>query len=114
VPVGLVVAVSALLVWVPSRAEVYADLVEAAFDLYRGALYVQLRWPQPDNPRDERAKGRRLTTYLMRGLDDESPTFTAAPALVSGGSSGDAPAHGPPPTRPLAARTGDSSSGREG
>ena len=75
--VGLVVAAAAYLLWVPDRAEVYADLVEAAFDLHRGALYAQVRWPMPDNPQDERAKGRQLTTYLLRGLSGTNPSFTS-------------------------------------
>ncbi|MGW2183580.1 hypothetical protein ACWCXX_37285 [Streptomyces sp. NPDC001732] len=39
VPAGLGVAVVAVVAWVPSRAEVYADLLEAGFDLYRRTLY---------------------------------------------------------------------------
>jgi hypothetical protein len=78
-PAGLTVAVGAVLVWVPARAEVFADLVEASFDLYRGALYTQLRWPLPGNPAEERVTGRRVTTYLMRGLTGNTPTFTAEP-----------------------------------
>jgi hypothetical protein len=74
---GLVVAAAAFLLWVPNRAEVYADLVEAAFDLYRRALYDQLRWPVPENPRDERAKGRELTAYLVRGASGTEPSFTS-------------------------------------
>jgi hypothetical protein len=74
---GLVVAAIAYRLWIPDRAEVYADLVEAAFDLHRGALYRQLRWPMPDNPQDERAKGRQLTAYLLRGASGTSPSFTS-------------------------------------
>jgi hypothetical protein len=77
---GLVVAGAAYCVWVPDRAEVYADLVEAAFDLHRGALYTQLRWPMPENPQDERAKGRGLTTYLLRGTSGSQPSFTSSAA----------------------------------
>ncbi|MEU9987687.1 hypothetical protein ACFZCP_29060 [Streptomyces sp. NPDC007971] len=76
VPVGLTVAVAALAGWVPERAETYADLVEASFDLHRGALYGQLRWPLPGNPQDERVQGRRVTTYLVRGLSGSTPPFT--------------------------------------
>lgn len=74
---GLVVAAAAYWLWVPDRAEVYADLVEATFDLHRGALYSQLRWPMPDNPQDERAMGRQLTAYLMRGTSGTKPSFTS-------------------------------------
>ncbi|MEU1012563.1 hypothetical protein [Streptomyces sp. NPDC005890] len=75
-PAGLAVVLSAAFVWVPARAEVFADLLEASFDLHRGALYAQLRWPLPANPAEERVTGRRITTYLLRGLDGTSPTFT--------------------------------------
>jgi hypothetical protein len=79
VPAGLVVAASAVYWWAPAAAQVFADLVEAAFDLHRTALYQHLRWPLPVNPRDERVQGQRLTMYLWRGLDGSSPTFTNPP-----------------------------------
>jgi hypothetical protein len=75
-PLGLAVAAAAAWVWVPARAEVFADLVEAAFDLHRGALYRQLRWPLPANPAEERASGRLLTQYLVRGLSGTTPSFS--------------------------------------
>lgn len=74
--VGLGVALGAGRFWVSSRAEVFADLVEAVFDLYRTSLYSQLRWPLPTDPRAERIVGQHVTMYLMRGLDDDKPTFT--------------------------------------
>jgi hypothetical protein len=64
---GLLVAGSATTVWVPNRAETFGDLVEAAFDLYRGSLYEQLRWPLPASPEMEREAGRALSEYLWRG-----------------------------------------------
>ncbi|MGV9385746.1 hypothetical protein ACWDRB_58770 [Nonomuraea sp. NPDC003707] len=76
VPVGLIVATASWRLRLPPRAEVFADLVEAVFDLHRTALYKSLRWPLPADPRAERAEGRRLTTYLLRGLDEDTPTFT--------------------------------------
>jgi hypothetical protein len=75
-PIGLVIVLAALLVWVPSRAEVFGDLLEAAFDLHRFALYRQLQWPLPTDPQHEPADGARLTSYLWRGSHDSSPTFT--------------------------------------
>jgi hypothetical protein len=78
VPVGLGLAAAAVTVWVPARAEAFADLVESTYDVYRIDLYRQLRWPPPTNPSEERALGERLTTYLWRGSDDPSPTFTRA------------------------------------
>jgi hypothetical protein len=77
---GPVVTVLTYRFVVRPRAEIFADLVEAVFDLYRTALYSQLRWPLPDNPRSERLTGRRVTTYLRRGLDDDKPTFTEGAA----------------------------------
>lgn len=64
-PVGLLVAFfayrSAL-----SAAEVYGDLLEAAFDLYRTQLYEALGF-SPPSADDEIAAGQRLTEYLLRG-----------------------------------------------
>lgn len=53
----------------------YADLVEAAWDLNRFALYHSLRWPLPANPSAEYASGRLLTAYLFRGSRGDTPTF---------------------------------------
>lgn len=85
--VGIGVALAAFRFWVGSRAEVFADLVEAVFDLYRTPLYSQLRWPLPTDPRAERVVGARVTEYLWRGLDDDKPTFTT-PALNEAPSDG--------------------------
>ncbi|WP_406356318.1 hypothetical protein [Streptomyces sp. NBC_00658] len=79
IPVGLTVAAFATFMWIPARAKTFADLLEAVFDLYRTALYRQLRWPLPDNPSLEVTAGRRLTTYLQRGSTDTTPTFTPPP-----------------------------------
>ncbi len=75
-PAGLVVAGFGVVWWVPNRAEVFADLVEAAYDLYRAELYRQLRWPLPANPADEQHRGQELTRYLVRGSDKPHPEFT--------------------------------------
>jgi hypothetical protein len=77
VPAGIGVAAAAWLWWVPSRAEVFADLVDATFDLYRSSLYRQLSWPLPTNPVDEHTSGRDLTKYVLRGSDACVPEFTA-------------------------------------
>jgi hypothetical protein len=76
VPAGLAVAAAGWRWWVPSRAEGFADLVDAAFDLYRSELYRQLRWPLPASPADEHASGEALTKYLLRGSAAPAPTFT--------------------------------------
>lgn len=75
IPVGVVTVALAACVWVPERARVFAVLVEAAVDLHRSDIYRQLRWPLPRTPAEEREEGRRLTTYLVRGLDGDAPTF---------------------------------------
>jgi hypothetical protein len=80
VPVGVAVAVVMYLYWIPNRAEVFADLLEAAFDLYRRLLYEQLRWPLPARPHDEHDAGEQLTSYLVRGSDAVTPVFTPSEA----------------------------------
>jgi hypothetical protein len=56
----------------------YADLVEAAWDVHRSALYEALRWPLPDTPAAEYEAGRAITAYLRRGSRGQTPTFTSA------------------------------------
>jgi Flp pilus assembly protein TadB len=73
---GSVLAVLVWRFWVPSRAALFADMIEATFDVYRTALYQQLRWPLPADPCAEHAAGRLVTEYLVRGLDDDEPKFT--------------------------------------
>jgi hypothetical protein len=77
VPVGLTVTAVSIIVVLPERAQVFGDLIEAAYDLHRTALYQQVRWPLPGNPADERDHGMRLSEYLVRGSDDTAPAFTA-------------------------------------
>ncbi|MFE0727580.1 hypothetical protein ACFW2X_04860 [Streptomyces antibioticus] len=75
IPIGLAIAVASTWWWLPNRAEIFADLLEATIDLHRTAIYRQLRWPLPTDPAAEQAQGQRLTTYLMRGSDDTNPHF---------------------------------------
>jgi hypothetical protein len=77
--VGLGIAAAGIAFWVPARAEVFGDLVEAAYDLHRTALYAQLRWPLPTNPKEERDQGELLTSYLWRGSHAIDPKFTGSP-----------------------------------
>jgi len=63
--------------WILDVAEVYGDLIEAVFDLYRTALYQSLRLPLPNNPAEERAIGQQVTEYLFRGSAAATPEFTA-------------------------------------
>lgn len=58
------------------HAQVYASLIVAAYDLYRGELYRALRWPLPGSPAQERAQGEAVTRYLWRGSDADTPAFT--------------------------------------
>ncbi|WP_299025385.1 hypothetical protein [uncultured Thermanaerothrix sp.] len=48
-------------------ASVYADLIMAAFDLYRHKLYTALGWPLPPAGEAERVYGEKLSEYLWRG-----------------------------------------------
>ena len=75
-PTGIVFATAAIIWWLPAQAEVFADLIESAFDLYRANLYQHLRWPVPSNPADECQTGVELTRYLSRGSDKPHPDFT--------------------------------------
>ncbi|MEU8777323.1 hypothetical protein [Streptomyces sp. NPDC048606] len=80
IPIGLLLALATHRWWLPGRAVVYADLLEAGVDLHRHLLYRRLRWPVPTDPDDERRAGARLTTYLVRGLAGTDPTFTTEAA----------------------------------
>lgn len=79
IPIGLIIAAAAMTLWVPTHAALFADLIEATYDLHRTVLYQQLRWPLPVNPKEEQAEGTRLTAYLWRGSDSDTPIFTPAP-----------------------------------
>ncbi|WP_018504422.1 hypothetical protein [Parafrankia discariae] len=74
--VGLTVTLTTVTVVIPGRAQVFGDLIEAAYDQHRTVLYQQLRWPLPSNPQQEQIYGQQLTAYLWRGSDDTTPTFT--------------------------------------
>ncbi|MEU8435033.1 hypothetical protein AB0F18_19325 [Streptomyces sp. NPDC029216] len=89
VPLALVVLTLSYLSTLRA-ATAYADLVEAAWDLHRSALYSALRWPLPDNPASEFAAGRAVTTYLRRGGRGPLPRFGQDPSEV-------APPHGGAP-----------------
>ncbi|MEH2112928.1 hypothetical protein [Nostoc sp.] len=62
--------------WAVDAANVYCNLLESAFDLYRLELYKSLRWRIPINPKQEKELGQQLTIYLLRGLDGDRPIFT--------------------------------------
>lgn len=74
VPIALAAA------WASYRATLsaagdFADLVESAFDTRRLLLYKALGWPTPKTPAQEKETGQAITKYLLRGSDDDVPTF---------------------------------------
>jgi hypothetical protein len=69
VPAGLAVAVLAYRGMILS-ALVYGELVRSTFDLYRFALYEQVRWSPPRWADGEVARGKQLTEYLFRGTTE--------------------------------------------
>ncbi|MGI0491483.1 hypothetical protein ACN4EG_06705 [Alkalinema pantanalense CENA528] len=66
VPVAIVSAAFAYS-WIWDSAELYGDLIESVFDLYRGSLYQALRIPLPATAAEEKAIGLQITEYLLRG-----------------------------------------------
>ncbi|MGH8905388.1 MAG: hypothetical protein ACRD0K_02435 [Egibacteraceae bacterium] len=67
--VALAVPFAAYSWWALDAARHYADLVEAAFDLHRGALYRALRLGLPRSPAQDRVVGEFVSSYLLRGSD---------------------------------------------
>jgi hypothetical protein len=67
---GLVVAIAAYL-RLPSSADIYAQLLRAAYDLYRFDLYESLHWPLPVDSEREKEIGQALTIYLKRNVTPE-------------------------------------------
>ena len=57
-------------------AGVYGDLLRAAFNVHRTALYRALRWPLPGTPQEEHKLGQKLSDYLRRGSRAAWPPFT--------------------------------------
>jgi hypothetical protein len=77
VPAGLAAAVVAYYWGMMGAAGVYGDLLRAAFDLHRFALYEALRWPLPPGPAKEVAYGEQLSEYLFRGTGGGGVQFAA-------------------------------------
>jgi hypothetical protein len=73
------VAVGTYYIHMQSAARTYGQLVESCYDVHRALLYQALRWPQPTNPKDEYAAGRRITAYLTAGSRAAIPTFVTPP-----------------------------------
>ncbi len=72
--VALVVAIVAYS-WAMNAAKIHGDLLEAAFDLYRFALYEALRFPPPVDTSTEQKSGKQLTAYLFFGKAGGSVPF---------------------------------------
>ncbi len=55
---------------------VYADLLQAAFDLYRWDLYKAVAWELPGaSGEEEIALGQRLSEFLWRGTSAKPITY---------------------------------------
>ncbi len=65
------------LAYIPAlgAASTFADLLLAAFDAYRWALYESLRWPPPASSEAEQTAGEALTRFVQRGMLDEVVTY---------------------------------------
>jgi hypothetical protein len=53
--------------WTIPTAMIYADLVRAAFDVYRRKVYEAFQLPVPADPAGEQKFGRELTRYVISG-----------------------------------------------
>ncbi|GAA3842135.1 hypothetical protein ACFS5L_05875 [Streptomyces phyllanthi] len=76
-PLALLLAVAFYRLFALPRAEMFAGLLEAAFDVHRCLLYKALRWPVPTDPESEPLRGQELTAYLWRGTAPLSLQFEA-------------------------------------
>jgi uncharacterized membrane protein YphA (DoxX/SURF4 family) len=74
-----VVVVAFAVLAIHRAAAVYGDLIRAAYDLYRFALYEELSWPVPETLDEEASLGRALTVYLFRGFADPDRRFVTRP-----------------------------------
>lgn len=58
-----------------NAAEIYGQLVESSFDLYRFSLYEALHWPSPSSPDKEYENGCQLSDYLYKGVYPQYPSI---------------------------------------
>jgi hypothetical protein len=65
--------------WMKDAARIYGELIQAAFDVYRGALYTAVRREMPANAADEKNCGLALTAYFYKGSDDPAFVFKTTP-----------------------------------
>lgn len=75
-PVGLSICVVTYYLWMIPAAGTFGKMMVSCYDVHRTLLYTALRWPLPENPRQEPARGRQITAYLATGSHGPSPTFT--------------------------------------
>ena len=59
--------------WAKQRARIFADLVEATFDVHRGKLYDALRVKKPNKSSDEPQLGEKITGFLWWRESQKSP-----------------------------------------
>ncbi|WP_431929100.1 hypothetical protein [Nonomuraea jabiensis] len=77
---GVTVAALAYYVGVLGDAKVFGELMVAAFDMHRFALYDALRLPAPAAPATEPAQdGPRVTNQLWGGLDEPGLHYSSPP-----------------------------------
>ena len=74
-PIGLISATFTYYFWLLETATSYCDLIDAVFDLHRITLYKSLCLKFPTNPKQEIESGQKITEYLWRGSDADTPTF---------------------------------------
>ncbi|RAO42617.1 hypothetical protein [Micromonospora saelicesensis] len=74
-PLALVAAAVAYRVYAIAAAEAYGDLVEAACDVYRPALYSALRFQLPQTPDDDHELAGFVNRYLQTGARSKDRIF---------------------------------------
>jgi hypothetical protein len=66
-----------------SAGQLYGQLLEASFDLYRDRLYTALRLPLPNDSFEERELTRMVMMYLARGTYSQRKIRFASPDTPS-------------------------------
>lgn len=74
-PAGLLAAVGIYYSWILQAATTYGQLLEAAFDTHRAALYKALRFTLPQTLEEETPIGKDITAYLWQGARSERLKF---------------------------------------
>jgi hypothetical protein len=58
-----------------TSAQIYGELIRAAYDLHRFELYKSLKWPLPKTPAEERIEGEKITLSLRRRQTPEGFSY---------------------------------------